>query len=230
MLCKIADLYVEVPEAGGMSPRLREYAASGNAKPDILIREERYIPSQWPGLSPDGVAYMASGWLFYAKLLLHGGMMLHSSAVELDGNAYLFSGPSGVGKSTQTGLWTKLFPSARVFNDDKPALRPMDGKWYAYGTPWSGKHGININIKVPIKGICFLKQGTENKIRRLSPIEAVSAVMTQTIWRFMRSESLDVLMKIVEGLVTSVPVWMMECLPNEDAARLSYETMSRGEL
>ena len=89
------------------------------------------MPSQWPGLSPDGVAYMASGWLFYAKLLLHGGMMLHSSAVELDGNAYLFSGPSGVGKSTQTGLWTKLFPP----RESLMTISPLSVLWTENGMP-----------------------------------------------------------------------------------------------
>ena len=171
---------------------------------------------------------MDSGFLFYSRLLKFRGLMLHSSAIELDGRAYLFSGPSGVGKSTHTGLWQKVFPSARLFNDDKPALREMDGVWYAYGTPWCGKNGININMKAPVAGICFLRQGSENKIRRLSKIEAVSVVMTQTTWRFNKAENLDVLMDVVETLVENVPIWLMECLPNEDAVMLSYKTM-KGE-
>lgn len=226
MLCKIADLYVEVPTAGGMAPRLEGYLANEEAEPDIVIREERYSAERWPRLAPQHLAYMDSGWLFYVKLLLHGGMMLHSSAIELGGKAYLFSGPSRVGKSTHTRLWQQLYKDARVFNDDKPALREIDGVWYAYGTPWCGKDGININLKVPLAGICFLKQGSENSIRRLSKIEAVSAIMTQTHWRFKTSEGLDVLLAIVGRLVEDIPVYLLVNKPEPDAARLSYTTMS----
>lgn len=211
-----------------MSPRLSGYSIDTHETPDITIREERYDIERWPGLNPKSLAYMDSGYLFYKRLLLFGGMMLHSSAIEIDGSAYLFSGPSGVGKSTHTGLWQRMFPQARLFNDDKPALREIDGVWYAYGTPWSGKNGININMKAPIKGICFLRQGPENKIRRLYGIEAAREIMSQTIWRFSDTKGVDLLASVVEGLVRSVPVWMMECLPNEDAAVLSYNTM-KGE-
>lgn len=211
-----------------MSPRLNGYLADSGETPDIVIRESMYRPEFWPGLNSNGAIYMDSGFLFYSRLLKFRGLMLHSSAIELDGRAYLFSGPSGVGKSTHTGLWQKVFPSARLFNDDKPALREMDGVWYAYGTPWCGKNGININMKAPVAGICFLRQGSENKIRRLSKIEAVSVVMTQTTWRFNKAENLDVLMDVVETLVENVPIWLMECLPNEDAVMLSYKTM-KGE-
>ena len=40
----------------------------------------------------------------------------------------------------------------------------IDGKAYAYGTPWCGKDGINQNKKVPLQGICFLIQSKENNI------------------------------------------------------------------
>ena len=211
-----------------MSPRLKGYLTDSEGAPDIIIREEQYSTARWPGLRPDLLSYMESGYAFYYWLLGFGGMMLHSSAIELDGSAYLFSGPSGVGKSTHTGLWQRAFPEARLFNDDKPALREIDGVWYAYGTPWCGKNGININMKAPVRGICFLRQGSENKIRRLHGIEAASEVLSQTNWRFDRAETLDTVTHIVERLIERVPVWLMECLPNEDAVMLSYNTM-KGE-
>lgn len=73
---------------------------------------------------------------------------------------------SSVGKSTHTGLWRQVFGDERVkiLNDDKPALRFEKGIWYAYGTPWSGKYGMNLNLRYPVAGICFLKQGAQNKI------------------------------------------------------------------
>ena len=226
MLCKIADLYVDIPEAGGMSPRCRDYLVNEDVSPDIIIKEEMYSMERWPGMNPDLLAYMDSGQIFYTYLLKFGGMMLHASALELDGGAYLFSGPSGVGKSTHTGLWQKEFPSARLFNDDKPALRKIDGVWYAYGTPWSGKHGININMRVPLCGICFLRQGEENSFRRLSKLEAVSAVMSQTIRGFKTERGLDKLINTLGQLVEDIPIYELTNRPEPAAAHLSHSIMT----
>lgn len=229
MLCKIADLIVEVPDAGGMAPRCREYLYEGAQAPDIVITPEQYNPQRWPMASWDGLCYMESGVNFYGNLLRFQGMMLHASAVAFDGRAYLFSAPSGTGKSTHTKLWQAVFgDAAQVFNDDKPALRHLDGVWYAYGTPWSGKYGINQNKKLPLGGICYLKRGSENKIRHLSPQEAMKRIVSQTMHRFASVQNLDLMLQHVDLLVRKIPVYELECLPNEDAARLSCETMRSG--
>ena len=230
MLCKIADLYVEIPETGGMAPRLGNYVTKEQASPDIVIREEKYDAGRWPDVAESQVPYMDSGWWFYSSLYLYGGMMLHSSAVELDGHAYLFSGPSGMGKSTHTRLWQREFPVARVFNDDKPVLRKLDGVWYAYGTPWCGKDGINLNMKVPLAGICFLRRGKQNSIRRLSLIEATAAVISQTNRRFASAQGLEYMTVLVDRLVNDIPIYELRCLAEPAAARLSYETMQKGEI
>ena len=154
--------------------------------------------------------------------------MLHSSAVEYEGKAYLFSGPCGMGKSTHARLWQQVFgPAAQVFNDDKPALRCMDDRWYAYGTPWCGKDGINQNKKVPLAGICFLKRGQENQIRRLSQQEAAIHILWQT-QRYRVLENLERHLPIVDKLATEIPVYEMCNNAMPDCARLSYETMCRG--
>lgn len=229
MLCRIADLFVEVPDTGDMAKRCKEYLYDGEATPDIVIRKELYeLEEHWPTLSEDYAGYMESGMLFYLHLLAHSGMMLHASAVELDGKAYLFSGNSGVGKSTHTRLWQQVFgQKAQVFNDDKPALRLIDGKWYAYGTPWCGKDGINRNRKLPLAGICFLEQAQENRIRRLEVKEVLSRVIAQTLFRFKSVGSLDLLLGHVDKLVRQIPVFLLENRPEPEAAMLSYETMRR---
>lgn len=212
-----------------MSSRCEEYLAQTNEKPDIIIKEEKYDISRWPSLAPEYLAYMDSGWQFYSKLIRFGGMMLHASAVELNGEAYLFSGPSGIGKSTHSRLWTSLFPGATVFNDDKPALRLIDGVWYAYGTPWCGKDGINRNVKAPLKGICFLRRGESNSMRRLSTIEAIGAIFSQTQSRFANSEALGGLTTVIEQLIRDIPVYELVNTADEEAALLSHKIMSTEE-
>ncbi len=229
MLCKIADLFVEVPAAGGMDRRCSAYIAEENRAPDIVIEESAYIPERNEGLGYDDMCYMDSSRYFYWELPKFGGLMLHAAAVEFEGRVYLFSGPSTVGKSTHTGLWRELLGDQVYFiNDDKPALRCVDGKWYAYGTPWCGKNGINMNRRAPLAGICFLKQGQQNSIQRLSPKEAVIRILFQTTKMIQDHSVVAQLMANVDSLVRQIPIYELENKPELAAAQLSYETMRSG--
>lgn len=224
----VADLFVDIPAAGGMATRCVEYRCEIPREADIVIREELYRDDVWPRLNKADVCYMESGEQFHAALLKHQGLMLHSSAVEWQGKAYLFSGPCGMGKSTHTRLWQQVYgEAAQVFNDDKPALRYLDGKWFAYGTPWCGKDGINQNKKVPLAGICFLKRGEENAIRQLSPEEAVTRIISQTMRRFRKEENLLRMLTHTEQLAKDIPVFELHCKADEAAAILSSTTMKQ---
>lgn len=232
MICKIADLIVEIPDAGGLPPRCGEYLTEETGRADIIIRTERYHWDKYaPDVTEEAIAYMESGRQFASQLLHFDGFYLHASAVEVDGRAYLFSAPSGTGKSTHTRLWQQIFgDEACIFNDDKPALRYLDGKWYAYGTPWCGKDGINANRKVPLAGICFLKQAPHNQIRPVDATESVPRLLSQTIHGFRNKERLLLLLNHLEKLVESIPVFELENRPELEAAMLSYETMHKAAL
>lgn len=228
MLCEIADIVINIPEACNIEEHIHGYVITDKIDAEITIYPELYCSSQDSSLNSKEVAYLESGWQFYTKLLKYNGMMLHASAVALEGRAYLFSGPCGMGKSTHTRLWQQVFgENAVVFNDDKPALRRLEDRWYAYGTPWCGKDGINVNMKVPLAGICFLKRGTENKIRRLNSMEALPCAFSQTLRRFHKETTLNLALSHIDKLIREIPIFELENLPVPDAARLSYETMRR---
>lgn len=226
MRCRIADLIVEIPEAGGLAPRCQAYLTEETSDADIVLRTEDYLQEPWKNRPYELMCYMESCAVFYSRLLRFDGMMLHASAITLNGKVFLFSGPSTVGKSTHTRLWKQLFGDAAcIINDDKPALRFIEGCWYAYGTPWCGKDGINENRKAVLAGICFLKQGSENRIRRLAPVEAIPLLLSQTIYKISKPETMDLLIAAIDKLVRAIPIFELENLPNEDAARLSSATM-----
>lgn len=229
MLCAIADLLVEVPAAGDLPSRCSAYITQEGKEADIVIREADFEPDRWEGCGHNMVCYMESARLFYYDIPRLGGMMLHASAVEFEGRAYLFSGPSTVGKSTHTRLWRQLLgEGVQFFNDDKPALRCMDGTWYAYGTPWCGKDGINQNKKVPVAGICYLKQGHQNSIRRLTEQEAMIYTISQSTKKMPAADKMIPLLSVVDKLVREVPMYELENMPELAAAQLSYETMRAG--
>lgn len=224
MRTRIADLLIEIPEVGGMAPRLAGYQTTENGSADILISAEYYRWDKYPRATPEEIAYWESGLQFSHHLLSFEGLVLHASAVELGGRAYLFSGPSGVGKSTHTRLWREVFPAARLLNDDKPALRLRDGRFTVYGTPWSGK-GENRNASALLAGICFLSRGERNEIRRLNHKEATVALLSQTMRVFGTAVRLDKMLSLVAHLVEGTPVFELSCTPTAEAARVSYAAM-----
>lgn len=226
MRYRIADLIVDIPEDAGITPRCADYLYEGGEKTDIFIRDELYDFTRKPEVPRDISVYMQSGVQFYKALLDFDGIMVHSSAVEYKGYAYLFSGASGMGKSTHTSLWVKNFDGARVFNDDRPAVRCIDGKWYAYGTPWCGKNRVNVNIGVPIAGICFLERGEQNSIRILPPREGLINVIAQTIRKKLDVRKMDLMLNCAQRLIHDIPIYELHCLPDDGAAQLSYGTMS----
>lgn len=184
---------------------------------------ERYKKPR-PFLSFGDSEYLLYGAYFYDALLSHQGIMLHSSCVVYEGNAFLFSAPCGTGKSTHTGIWRKLFPASYILNDDKPAIRYEDGKLFVYGTPFSGKTNQNRNLRIPIAGISFLKRGIDNSIRDLDSKESLILFMGQTLKPY-REERLDQMIEILDTIITQIPIYELTCNMEDEAAMLSYQTM-----
>lgn len=224
---KIADLVVQMDSFGRTKDQAFPYRILNCDNVDIYICSNRIkIKEMYPGISDSDAEYLSTGANFYKQLLNYSGLMLHASAVVVDGNAYLFSADSGTGKSTHTKLWLELFGDrAYILNDDKPALRLMNGIWYAYGTPWSGKNDISMNIGVPIAGICMLERGERNEISTFSGKNAVFEIYAQTN-RPKVAEYRVKLLELLDKLIRNIPVWKLTCNTGVEAAIISYEAMS----
>lgn len=202
-----------------------------NAEPDfsVIVSEEvlEKFNKKFDYLPADSCEIILTSGTFYRQLITRGGFMLHSSAVVKDGRAYLFSAPSGTGKSTHTSQWLKLFDDAYILNDDKPAILPKE-KIYAAGTPWSGKSDLNTNDVVPLQAICVIRRGEENTIERIGNGEAIPLILEQTI-RPNIVEDYDELLGNLEKVLKDVPVYMLHCNISTDAAKLAYERMKENE-
>ena len=179
-----------------------------------------------PNLSWEDHEYMWTCEAFYNELLKHSGMMLHSSCVEKDGFAYLFSARSGTGKSTHTHLWLENLENTRIINDDKPALLRENGVWYACGTPFSGKTDENEDVKVPVRAIVFLNRGKENKVSRMDKAMAGPLILEQTINPNNKALAINML-DLLDLLVREVPVFSIHCNMENDAAITAYNEIER---
>lgn len=223
----IAGLAVDMDVSGRTLKQAAAYAAPANGPADITLKcDIGRVLQLNPGVKDEELAeYLATGVLFAREMLAFDGLYLHSSAIILDGKAYLFSAPSGTGKSTHTEKWIRLF-GARYLNDDKPALRLVNGVWMAYGTPWSGKHDLSENIGVPLGGITVLRRGEENSIEPMEPARALPYLMSQSIYQLPR-EHMEKQLDLMDRLLRDVPVWMLFCRNDDEAARVSYAAMTK---
>lgn len=160
------------------------------------------------------------------ELFRNDVLVFHGSTVAVDGEGFLFTAKSGTGKSTHTKFWRETFGDRAVMvNDDKPFLRITENGVLVCGAPWSGKHGLDTNITVPLKGICILERGTENQIRRATPKEVLFMLLQQSN-RPLNSALMPKYLDLVDALANQVPLWYMSCNLDPRAARISWEAMS----
>lgn len=222
---EIAGLAVDMEVSGRTELQAAAYAVPANGPADITLQcDARRVLELNPELEDlETAQYMGTGLIFSKRLLEFDGSYLHSSAVALDGKAYLFSANSGTGKSTHTEKWCRLF-GATYLNDDKPALRLIDGVWMAYGTPWSGKHDLSSPVGVPVGGIAFLERGEENSICPMSAAEAVPRLMCQSLWR-LNQQQMETQLRLMDKLLRQVPIWRLVCRNDDEAAIVSYGAM-----
>ncbi|MBQ8814935.1 MAG: hypothetical protein IJZ85_10630 [Lachnospiraceae bacterium] len=183
--------------------------------------------------------YPASKWSFYAKelrilhligieeiLLRYEAFLLHSSVVKKDGHMVLFSGPSGAGKSTQASLWEKYL-GAEVINGDRCIIRKMGDSFWGAGSPWCGTSAIYRNEMAPLKGIFILGQAEKNSVRRIKA-EAFINIYQQCIVNEWASEFVVALSDLIAQLLGQIPVYELNCRPDQDAVRLAYNTLFEG--
>lgn len=216
-----------------LKERSEKYKAADGIEPffTLEVTEER-IRERLESIrnsTAENQEYLEMGTAFYKKLLMYDGMMLHASAVTVDGFAYLFSAPCGTGKSTHTEMWQKLLGCDRavIINDDKPAIRKIGDKYYAFGTPFSGKHDISVNEGYPIKGICFVRRAEENSIHSLDIKTAMVPFFDQTI-RPVETEYMDMLCERVDDILNCVKFYALDCRADVEAAKVSYNYMKDG--
>ena len=164
------------------------------------------------------------------NLFAYDTLLFHGSVVAVDGAAYLFTAQSGTGKSTHTRFWREIFGDRAVMvNDDKPFLRITPDGVIACGSPWMGKHGLGANIQVPLKAICILDRGENNRIRLISSQEALPMLLQQS-QRPANPELLPKYLLLIDQLSSQVAFYHLDCKMDHSAAILAYETMSQDRL
>ncbi len=158
---------------------------------------------------------------FCANVLLTKGVLhFHSAFVLYKGRALIFTGPSGIGKTTQAELW-RDYQEALIVNGDASLLRRMDdGRWWAFGTPVHGSSPYCENEKAPIAAIIALEQGKDNVLTPMDNFSALSACVPEFYRPRLDEAAEETFWNSVDALFEAVPVYHLTCRPDREATEL----------
>ena len=155
-------------------------------------------------------------------------LFMHASVVNCQGSGIIFAGYSGVGKTTQAQLWQK-YMHADIINGDKAFIRNTDNGFFVYGCPWRGSSEYCLNTKTLLKGIVVLKQSSENKITKLDSAKAVELFMPHVFLPHWDTSCLQDALDTLDKLMQKIPIWLLECKPDEAAVKLTYVKVFENE-
>lgn len=177
------------------------------------------------GLSPGRIEFTGMYRPIAEKMPFYDGLVIHGAAISYEGKGYIFTAPSGTGKTTHIKAWRKfLGKSVGIVNGDKPILTVKDGTVYVHGTPWSGKERWQKNCSVPLGGICLLNRGTVNEIRPATTDESIPFLFRQT-YIPQNTDAVIKTMELMDVLLKNVPVYMLYCDTSENAVKCSFERL-----
>ena len=207
---------------------------------EALVRGEISVPkedvlawnSQWGIADSSYGEYVLSCSYACDELMKHGRMVFHGASFLWRERAWLFSAPSGTGKTTQLRLWKKLFPGEmEIMNGDKPILEVTEeNEVIVHPSPWKGKENYGRDdLTAPLGGIILLRQAKENRIRRMAPAEAARKLFGRVYSTFNTEEEVRNAGRLLERILTAnVQVWYLENRGDDASARLTYDALLRG--
>ena len=226
----LADLKIQIEhEYSYMSRFCKDYLSEFDA-PNIIASADKKSILKEKELVPNAPIESCESLCIYRaiaeQLPQFDRFVFHGAAIEYDGSAYLFTAPSGTGKTTHINLWRKyLGDKVDIINGDKPIIK-VNETATVYGTPWAGKEGYQRNAQAPIGAICILKQGTTNNITRLEKSAAINHLMRQ-VYLPHNPSSLSKTLEVLGSLIESTPVYMLECDISKEAFEASFNEMTK---
>ena len=206
--------------------RTGRYYATSKFDPESRKVQISYLAGAEENVSETGNSFFHIEWenmlLSEKKMILHAACIHHS---EMGG--ILFSGPSGVGKSTQADLWC-TYQGADLLNGDRTILGRGGQGWLAYGSPYAGSSRCYVNESCSVTAVVILKQAPACQIRRMRAAEAFRAVYAGLTVNNWDSRFVDRICDLAGELIREVPVYELACTPDRHAAELLFNELQKG--
>lgn len=207
----------------------RDYLIAGGNEDMVAVSSADAIAREMDALPGSSAALLEPLCLYRQiaeQLPAFDGFVFHGAAIEYGGKAYVFTAPSGTGKTTHIRLWAQhLRGAVKIVNGDKPILRLTGTGVNVCSTPWAGKEKWQRNCIVPLGALCLLRRGDTDRIRRITPSKYVSELLRQT-YLPENGDMLDKTLTVLDEICKRVPIYLLECTMNETAVIAAFEGMT----
>lgn len=226
----LADLKINIEHKYDfMTSFCEKYLAQFDVPDIVAVSRESAVENE-KKLVPSAPIELCESLCIYREIAERlpnfNSFVFHGAAIEYDGEAYLFTAPSGTGKTTHINLWRKyLGDKVKMINGDKPIIK-VGERHTVYGTPWAGKEGYQRNVCAPLRAICILKQGTTNRIVRLGINDALNHMMCQ-VYMPKDTSTLSKTLMLIGKILETMPVYKLECDISEQAFKTSYNELTK---
>ncbi len=168
---------------------------------EVITRAHVYVTEFF-----DALEFPLGELLFNALLTRRGGIEVHACGVIEHGEGTVFLGNSGDGKTTTARLWQSAAPGVELVSDDRVILRPHDGVWWMYGSPWHGEAEICSTARAPLRRIFALHKAPLNAIELLAPAQAAARILACAFPPFHDAAGLAAVVDIAASVAAAVPV------------------------
>ncbi len=224
-LLQICDSYLTVSDDPEIVIRFSQ--ADLDTEYDSIVGNDPFYMKTYDGVTTtrvyDGIESLAVERKIADIIPNYHAFLMHGSVVALDGHAYMFSAPSGVGKTTRTRLWLEEYPTSFVVNGDKPFIKVEEDRIFACGTPWAGKEGWNTNTMIPLHAIFLLERAEIDSLEEISLGKAFPFIFQQ-IHHPVDCEAMRKTLDMLQALQGKVKFYRFCSTPTAEAVRLAYET------
>lgn len=189
---------------------------------EIAAARDNYAPES----TDEYIEYMELCTKVCDALLPHGAVIFHGAAFVWREKAWIFTAPSGTGKTTQYVLWKMLYKNdIRIINGDKPILKFEGDHIFVHPSPWTGKERMGKLCSAELGGIVLLKQSSENKIYRVASNQAVGSIFVQFLFGRENAEDVYKVCEFEEKLFNKVPMWCLENKGDRASATLCHDKL-----
>ena len=153
--------------------------------------------------------------LLFIHLLAQGrGVELHGcGVVDASGEASLFVGQSGAGKSTMARLWNRE-PGVTILSDDRIVVREINGQIMAFGTPWHGDEPFAASGPARLARVYFLRHGERHHLKDATAAESAARLFACSFVPVYDAAAIEFTLGLLERIDQRVACYELEFAPD----------------
>lgn len=135
----------------------------------------------------------------------------------------MFSGPSGIGKSTHANLWRQHIEDTHVVNGDRCLIyQNEEGQYLASAWPVCGSSNICLTETYPLRAIVFMGQAPHNEVVNVRPMQLFKQLSSQITINWWNKQQVGRTLDELQQMLGQVKMCNYACNLTPEAPKTLY--------